>query len=48
MGLDTHIGREFPLAVSGAVVTDRTVQVLVAGVVAALAVASRAWVTALL
>lgn len=33
VGLDTHVGREFPLALGGAIVADRTVEILVAGIV---------------
>jgi hypothetical protein len=33
MSLDAHVGREFPLALGGAVVADWTIEVLVTGVV---------------
>lgn len=44
--LDTHVGREFPLALGGAVIADRTVEILGGASFDALAVASRASVTA--
>src|SRR3546814_5123496 len=33
VGLDTHVGRELPLALGGTIVSDRTVEVLVTSVI---------------